>query len=565
MLKKTIFTFPFLLICLLFINNTIHAQQVDLLEGKVLNHCYNNGKIDTSCMNTNKMTDNDDNTYITLDRIRNTVFYIFDNPVDIRGYRLFSIDGTTSARYKFEIFDNNDKSIYSVSSNYNGGTAPISWNKIYNVSLTNVKKIRLTVFPDQILLISDIKIFEKMPLENISNLKTDISYDRINFSWNNPLDENFSHVEINYNGKTKIIYGNTTTIDGLTPSIKYTFDIYSVYKDSKKSPVKKVDVLTLPKPEDIKYLTGNTTARSVNLKWGNPEKMDKVIIYRKNLKNTSSEFKIFETVGTDFEDIDVNPDTEYEYRVTTVLNGLESQGVKVRVKTKQEPPPKIEDGGFEKQPNGDYLFKWTAPKKGKVKVLIDGKDYKTVDASLLEILIPANHMKYDFLGNPKVSLVAISEDGKEGIPSKPKPIDPESGGTQTPFSVEDLIKTGFNLMWLIGPILLLALSFLLFPKFRNLVFGVFRKDGGEALHEGKDDRADRERTNPIRQERQIKRDQHVGKEYLAKLEKNNEKVMLASRVPRIPREKNYRPIRESRMPRMPRELRSGREPRRRER
>lgn len=402
--------------------------------------------------------------------------------------------------------------------------------------------------------------------KNVTNLKATSNGTTIKLSYSPPGDATFTGVKIYRDerliktlSKTEITFLDT----GLDYATNYTYKITSVYIDGFETTGVSVSAKTgdPPKPpNDLNSISSKAEWNSVVLNWNLPSdktNLAKIFVYRNGTK-------IAELNGdqTTFTDNKVNPLTSYQYTLKTVSDiFLESTGVSITVKTPEEPIPEVVDSGFEKLENGDYLFKWKEPTDGKVKVLIDGKEYKTVDAKLLEILIPTKDMKYDMLNNPKVSLVPISESGKEGKPEIPKPIDPESGGTTFPFTVDELVKTGFNLLWFIGPILLLALSFLLFPKFRNLIFGAFRKDGGQALQGGKDDRTDRERVNPVRKEHQEKREQHVGKEYLAKLEKNSEKVIAVSRAPRIPRDKNYRPIRESRMPRMPRETRPGREPR----
>jgi hypothetical protein len=46
-----------------------------------------------------------------------------------------------------------------------------------------------------------------------------------------------------------------------------------------------------------------------------------------------------------------------------------------------------------------------------------------------------------------------------------------------PFSAKDLVESGNGLLWLVGPFILLALAFLLVPKFRELIFAAFRGKG----------------------------------------------------------------------------------------
>ena len=247
------------------------------------------------------------------------------------------------------------------------------------------------------------------------------------------------------------------------------------------------------------------------------------------------------------------PDTNYTYKITaTYVDGFETTGLTKSVKTDKEPVPEIIGGVFEKKANGDYEFTWEEPIIGKVKILIDGKDYKIVNASDKKILIPKSDMVYDFFENPKVSLQPIGEYGAVGQVTNPIPLNPASG-VSNPLSTKDLIGTGINLLWIVGPFLLLALVFLLVPKLRNLVFRSFRKSeiNQDKLNEqdrrfkaDKDIKDRQEKDQRDRQEKErLERKKRKEKAYLAKLEKNQEKVIASSTVikePRIERKTAYK-------------------------
>ncbi|WP_409971520.1 hypothetical protein [Bacillus sp. Bva_UNVM-123] len=257
----------------------------------------------------------------------------------------------------------------------------------------------------------------------------------------------------------------------------------------------------IPLIPEVLNLKATTKHDRINLSWSNPQSefFNHIRIYRRldethtatikeNLINellksktafasdTVTDFDpMFETNGTYWNDLTVQAATTYSYKLTTVnIADAESDGIIVQATTLEEPKTSIEGGGYEKKENGDFLYTWTSPTTGKVKVLIDGKEYKTVQASLKQILIPAADMKYDIFNNPRVSLVAISEDGKEGTPTAPKP--GQSGGTggetgtvKIPFDVNELVQTGFGLLKIVGPFVLLGLSFLLVKPIRNVI------------------------------------------------------------------------------------------------
>lgn len=132
----------------------------------------------------------------------------------------------------------------------------------------------------------------------------------------------------------------------------------------------------------------------------------------------------------------------------------------------------------EKLPNGDYLFKWEEPTKGKVKILVGGKEFAVVAASDKQILIKKADLKYDVFGNPDVKLIPISESGLEGEPINPNNPDGGFGGIggiddtfKNLFTPNTLLKVSFALLALVGGILLLRMSFMVVPKLIELIKG----------------------------------------------------------------------------------------------
>lgn len=398
--------------------------------------------------------------------------------------------------------------------------------------------------------------------DELNNLVVNTFYNKVDLAWDIPsTNAAFTGSKVYRNGtliKTLDKNTKTYTDSALETATSYTYKVAATYSDGLETTgvTKTVTTLDAPKPPgEVTDLKEALSDKKVSLTWINPTdaNFSKVKIYRNNVF-------LAETTGTSFNDLTIQPNTKYEYKITTIsTEGLESSGITTTVTTPKEIVPDIEGVGYKKDANGDYEISWSEPTIGQIKILIDGQAYQTVNANLLKITIPATDMKYDILGNPSVSLVPISESGKEGTPTVPKPIDAASG-VSTPFTVNDLVGTGINLLWVIGPLILLALVFLLVPKLRNLVFGSLRKDGQAAGTKENNDEKERYRFNSKeraeRKEQQEKREQHIGKKYLAKLEKNQDKAITAAtsairqpRQHRMPRERN----RISRTPRAGRE------------
>lgn len=332
-------------------------------------------------------------------------------------------------------------------------------------------------------------------IENLSLLKS--TYNSLLIGWTNPSDELFSHVKISLNGKVVAdnFKANKFEFTKLTPNQTYEIKVTAVGKDHRESQGITMTLTTddIPILPEVVDLNAKVNSSEVQLYWKNPQHdyFNSVKIYRKEIikeqqtalnkiligqkafaDDVNDGYKpMFETNGTIWKDLTVESETKYDYKLTTLNTvGAESTGVNITVKTS---PAQIEGGGYEENENGDFLFTWTSPTTGKVKVLIDGKEYKIVDASLKQILIPKKDMVYDIWKNPKVTLVPISETGEEGKPTKPTNPDGGNGigNIKPPFDVIDVLKSSWGLLSLFGGFILLGLIIILFKPLVNL----FRK------------------------------------------------------------------------------------------
>lgn len=282
---------------------------------------------------------------------------------------------------------------------------------------------------------------------------------------------------------------NSYTDDAVEVSRTYTYKVVAVNDFGQAPGVTKS--ITIPNKE-ITKLKAIPTSDRVDLSWQLPSAngFKHVVIYRTNLSQSSEksifkslfsstkEESLFETNGTYFNDLTVKSDTKYRYRVSSVYKD-ETPGVSVEVTTLKI---KVENGNVEENENGDYTVNWSAPTTGKIKILVGGELYVTVEASSKKYTIPGKDMKYTAFGAPDVTLVPIAEDGTEGGATKP-------GGTDLPpmdgvFSGNDLLKTTMQLVALIGGILLLSLSFRVAPKIIRLIRKSLSKQKDNAIYDG---------------------------------------------------------------------------------
>lgn len=263
---------------------------------------------------------------------------------------------------------------------------------------------------------------------------------------------------------------------------------------------------------EVGNLQGRNEGESVVLSWINPTYTDFkwVKIYRKKEDEPAPKAKffgfgmmtasaaagynpMFKFDGQNWQDLTVEAATTYEYKVTTldVNESNETDGKTVKVKTL---PPKI--GGSEltggedkKNPDGtpeldadgnpikeDFVIKWSTPTKGKVKVMVGGKEYTTVSASQQQVTIPYNSMKYDGLGNPQVQLIPIADNGTTGQTAQPPP---PSGGTignvvgsgaSAAVNANNLLQISLGLLAKVALFILLGMAFMLVPKLIRIIY-----------------------------------------------------------------------------------------------
>jgi len=333
------------------------------------------------------------------------------------------------------------------------------------------------------------------PPKNARDLLIKQQKKSIILNWTNTDDVDFSHVKIFKNGKLwKDKVTDLSIVDNdVEYGRTYYYKVVSVDLNGNGSNGITSKSIKMIEPKldvtNLKAIAPDYT--KVELSWKNPtvEGFEKVTIYRK-AKATGLLNKVItllvddyelisETNGTVFKDLTVTENTTYEYKVTTTINGEETTGVITQVTTPVFQVIKPELG---KDNNGDFLLTWELPEKGKVRIIIDGKEFAVVNAADKQKLIPASNMKYDVIGNPRLDLikiVPIDENGNEGAivkPARPGGGNGAVGGldivTSTGINAVELLKMGIGLLGLVGVFVLLGLSF---PVAKRLIVFLQKK------------------------------------------------------------------------------------------
>ncbi|MEE6209014.1 hypothetical protein U3A55_02430 [Salarchaeum sp. III] len=330
------------------------------------------------------------------------------------------------------------------------------------------------------------------PPGEVSNLSETLTPTEIKLDYELPSDEDFQGVNIYLDGS--LIEESTTEtsveIPELTPENIYQVKVTTVDENGNESEgITKA--LTLPSLEEVQEVKAEAKSDRVDLSWDNPEfeGFHHVNIYRKTMveeeestamsllvptvqASTTDEYDpVFETNGTYFNDLTVEAETDYEYKLTTEeANGTESEGVTVQATTAPAPPPTVEESDVSQDENGDYLATWSGSGEGEMLVQVAGEDYQTVPYSDGQLLIPSSDMQYDGFGEPEVTLVPIAPNGSTGEKDETNKID-KSGL----FNAKDIVQTVFNLMMFFGPFILLALVIYLNRPILRLIKGMLNK------------------------------------------------------------------------------------------
>lgn len=460
-MKKILFLGTFLAV--LLINGTASAYEGGLLDGKPLYVGSGWTVLDT----TLALTDRDPNTNIMLDFSRgqkNKVWYEFDEEVSINC--IFIIPETFRSP-KVIFYDSERREIAQY--NYLGaGLNPIE-------VINNVRYVAILNDSQNYISISEFDVFEERDTEppgEVTGLTAEAGDGEVTLRYVFPSDADFSHVKIYQDGNLIAERVTTTSyvIRGLTNGTKYSFKVTTVDKSGNES----AGVTVSATPEEVSREVQNVrvTAKHdrVNLSWTNPKRNDfhHVKIYRKTLQNQALKIipvahaaeaegydSLFETNGTYFNDLTVQPETSYEYKLTTEdKNGVESTGVTVQVTTPPIPPPSTGGTTIIRHENGDVTVRWS-PQPGQMIIEIDGVEYRRVDAQLGEYTIPAADIPVDENGKPApIRLIPIAPNGDIGTPIV---INPGGWLIALPFGAKELLEAGIDLLAVFGPIILLVL------------------------------------------------------------------------------------------------------------
>jgi len=293
--------------------------------------------------------DNDLDSAWTL----NSGYVEFEEPIPI--YAIYINSTQHGRRYTFTL-KNGEEILYE-----QGATG----TNYFVVDLEDVVKFEITRTSSFSFQIREIELFtldhlEVYPLpDEIIISSYDVTKTSVLFNFDLPEVDNFSHIEIEFEDEIYTTNNSSYGFEDLKPDTSYEVTFYVVddqgYKSSPVTINFKTDEEPPPPPveeTDIHNLQAEVSNERVDLSWNNPntDEFEKAIIYRQTLQEgsslsflkpmTVSAFSpIFETDGTTFADLTVQQGTAYEYKVTAMINNVETEGATVRTSQIPIPPP----------------------------------------------------------------------------------------------------------------------------------------------------------------------------------------------------------------------------------
>ncbi len=176
--------------------------------------------------------------------------------------------------------------------------------------------------------------YDKEFPSEVTDIQTEVGYNWIKVSWNNPVSESLEKISI-YKDGIKIHEGsplkNEFLIEGLSTNTEYEIRLTTGYSSGDESTGISITVKTMEHIEEVQNLFSSVSFDYIYLTWDNPiiEDLQKVIIYQDGIK-------VGEVIVPDNEFFveGLMSETEYEIRLTTKYGtGTESEGIKINLTT----------------------------------------------------------------------------------------------------------------------------------------------------------------------------------------------------------------------------------------
>ena len=346
-----------MIMCLSVLPSFVSAEKINLIEGEkgFLKDKTPSDSLDSNGNPFIYVTDGSTSTSNVISNSR--VYFDLGDNASMSSFYYF-ISGQSEVASIF-FYDKNNKLVFDYSLGVNASA------KEHKIKLDNVKYVVVASVGK--INIHDLKIFyDDGKISNVSSLEAKPYVNKVEFSWINPTEENFSGVKI-YEGDTYLTTVNkplnTYTVSGLKDSTTYSFRFKTVDENGieTKGINKVVTTLIDPKkipPSPVSSFVADPTDKTVKLKWKKPSDDD--LAGYKILQNGK---KIAEIgLKEEFVVENLKPLTDYTFSVISVdKDKNDSSPVSLSVTTldeKDDVPPNVPFNVDVRPSNGALISSW---------------------------------------------------------------------------------------------------------------------------------------------------------------------------------------------------------------
>jgi fibronectin type 3 domain-containing protein len=351
----------------LLIQHIAHAAPNDVRTG-VISENPEKVTIDPTVTNPGNAIDKDSATYATFPKWTKLEIH-FDNPVAINEFYISYSGWDGSAAFLY-FYDSSGKQIFF--------QRPYSGTGYQKISVVqNVSRIMLRFETGYSTNLKEFEVYAVQPPPDVTQIVTVPFENKMEISWTNPTDANFTGVEI-YRNDAKIATAakpqTKYTDTGLTPDTQYKYRIVALYNGGNTSLGVVFYARTLERdetpPAEIRNLKSYVYADRIKFTWDNPPDID---FYEVRIYRDGKQIATAVTPANQFTDYDLQEHTTYTFVFHSVdTSGNVSEGVSVTETTKGRPRGKIMGFMGEAWENSVELYWYAHSEATKYFVYQDG-------------------------------------------------------------------------------------------------------------------------------------------------------------------------------------------------
>lgn len=417
---------------------------------------YLNGyfdEVDYSDHDCYVFVDNDLNTGAPISIGAKPLSIKFDKPIDITGY-IFNANFYANIAYLY--FYNDEGEILYSKKHYN-----IDSDILFNVNIKNVKRVYFYLNHTSAGSLYEFEVFynnDIIPPGDIINLNYVLEDGNVNLTWVNPIDEDFSGVNIYRNSILieKNYIGESYVDRNLLPGL-YEYKITTIDEFGNESEGVDIFIKIEKPPEDVKDFNYTVEDNSITMTWINPDSAEGVNIYRNG--------ELIETTTEEIFSENLSPGI-YEYKITVLESGQESQGIIIKVSI-QSAPTTVKNIRIINMTSTGGEIMWTENPAYenviKYAIYVNGEKHGEIETPPYPIEGLEEGQTYN------IGVTAINSYGESEPPATITFTPTKLSELKNSINIGDIFSYISILFKNIWPLLAIALAIIISPKIYNLI------------------------------------------------------------------------------------------------